>query len=408
MNKRKHWWIVLLIVLSLTLSGCSEAGTSLISRFPFGAKLDNPAITECNVKTEGIEVKWDKIEDADKYQLYRKQNDEEWTMITETDSELYYDTDVMNEQSYSYYVRSVSEKIESAETDMDENSYSVVFYKSPEDLSVSSGFHCVHLEWTSMNSIDRYRIYKKEVQETQPEEATESVVPESTSTEITEVTEENVPESTSTEIADSAEVNGWHELTLVNGNRYDDTGVFSGHTYVYTICCVNEINERISAYDEAGQTVTYVEAPLITALKNSEKGVDIEWKPIEGVEKYRVFRQIVSADDSTDSSWEAVADVDACKYTDASVENNTGYLYSVSCLDTEGKNEISSYDPGGTSTVYYRVPDGMQIANTINGVKLSWTPVAGVNKYISTVTQMMENFRLFLPPEQQIMLIMML
>lgn len=261
-----------------------------------------PAFSRPSLKNalNGVEITWKALSGVDKYNAYRKQENGIWNKLAEVAELNYIDTTAENNGIYSYAVVSYADDKQVDTTSFDKNSASVTFYAPPSDLKASNGKNMIHLEWTSNDGADRYRIYRKEVAVFQPKVAesvdgiatTEDAQATMESTEATTENSQGITEKT-IKTTESAEDKPWMELALVTGNSYDDTSVISGDTYAYTICRVDEKDQEISAYDLNGTSIAYYDMPTGITLTNTADGVQVTWKEVRGASNYRIYRSLV-------------------------------------------------------------------------------------------------------------------
>ncbi len=82
-----------------------------------------------------------------------------------------------------------------------------------------------------------------------------------------------------------------------------------------------------------------------------------------------------------ESSFTALAKVSGTSYTDKTAEVGKTYIYTVRCMNAEGKY-IGIYDTNGKSiTIEALVKAEFTVEYGISGVKISWNEVDGAAKY---------------------------
>ena len=162
----------------------------------------------------------------------------------------------------------------------------------------------------------------------------------------------------------------WEQLGTTTATSYTDSSAVSGTSYIYTIRAYN--SGGLSGYDAAGLSITYL-APTSVKLANSTSGVQVTWKKIPEAEGYYVYRRLAG------DSWKRLAtikDVNTLTYTDASAASGTDYEYTVT-------GYLKGYKSGytGVAWVFLTTPSVNGAQNIENGVKVSWTKVAGADGY---------------------------
>ncbi|MCH5317674.1 MAG: fibronectin type III domain-containing protein [Eubacterium sp.] len=120
---------------------------------------------------------------------------------------------------------------------------------------------------------------------------------------------------------------------------------------------------------------TLLPTPMITSLVNTEYGIEIGWKEVEGAEKYRVFYRIDGDD------WVIAGDTEETSYTWTDVKSSIEYIFTVCCINEDGSDNTSEYDSEGLSITYISVPKLISVSNSATGAKISWQKVEGAEKY---------------------------
>ncbi len=154
---------------------------------------------------------------------------------------------------------------------------------------------------------------------------------------------------------------------------YKDTSVKSGESYRYKAVPVNS-SEEGTCKKEA--SLIYLAAPTQLKAANSPKGVKISWKKSEGADSYTIYRKLPS-----ESSWSHAGFVgNTSSFVDQSVESATDYIYTVRAKIS--KKTSSNYIKEGVSVKFVSTPELKSIANTANGIKISWNKVDNTTSYI--------------------------
>lgn len=182
----------------------SNLGTSKYLRVVATPKL----LSTANNAT-GILFKWNKVDGATEYRVYRKAaGDAEWTYLKTTKNLFYPDYDVEGGVQYTYTVRAVCDGWYS---DFVRTGTSIVRLENPELLEAAAGNNGISVSWGKVDGAKSYNVYKR--------------------------------------TADS----GWRLIAVVDGVRaatYTDTNVESGTKYIYTVKAIN--GKNISNCDKVG------------------------------------------------------------------------------------------------------------------------------------------------------------
>ncbi len=180
---------------------------------------------------------------------------------------------------------------------------------------------------------------------------------------------------------------GWKGMATVTTNSYIDTDVTNGHTYTYTVRCVDAVGNFTSGYSDKGWTYTYnyqsapaqLATPSITGFESTAQGVKIKWNAVSGAHGYRVFYK-------GSSGWKGMDNVTTNSYVDTDVRNGGTYTYTVRCIDANGSFVSGYNDTGWKYTYNYQsgqlaTPSITGFESTAQGVKIKWNAVAGAHGY---------------------------
>ena len=115
-------------------------------------------------------------------------------------------------------------------------------------------------------------------------------------------------------------------------------------------------------------------APVLKSISAANGGIRFLWDPVPGAASYRVYRK------TDGGSWSRIGETTAASYTDRTAETETGYTYTVRCLDSSG-SLISDYYPSGIKLSLAEVPVLSGISNMAGGVKITWDSSAGAETY---------------------------
>ncbi len=166
----------------------------------------------------------------------------------------------------------------------------------------------------------------------------------------------------------------WKGIATTSGLSLTHKGLKGGVVYRYTVRAIGKDGEFCSGFNREGYENTFIAPPELTAVRNSEKGVFIEWTNREGAENYRVYRK-------TDSSgWSRLADTTACEYTDTTAASGKKYYYTVRAITADG-SDWTSYYTDGKSVTYIKAPWIKGFYNTANSMEIKWGKCPGAAKY---------------------------
>ncbi len=140
--------------------------------------------------------------------------------------------------------------------------------------------------------------------------------------------------------------------------------------------------EEWSAYElptEAFHTPDDLSIPRITGFRSLGSGIEISIDPVPGAEKYRFYFK------NKNGNWEKMGETTGAPFVSTNaVEVGKTYTYTVRCIKADLSSFTSDYYKTGWSYTYDPQLDTPQITHieaTNDGVKISWAPVEGAEKY---------------------------
>lgn len=163
----------------------------------------------------------------------------------------------------------------------------------------------------------------------------------------------------------------WKKVTDTSNLSATDPNAVSGKTNVYTVCCISTDGDEVSQYDGEGISVKYL-APPTLKLYGRNKGMRVQWEPVNGASSYRIYRQ------NDDESWTAVKTTSSTKWTDTSAVVNKTYSYKAVSITEE---DALSCESSAVSMKYLPTPVLKSAVGVKNGVTISWDKVPGAEKY---------------------------
>ena len=319
----------------------SEKGRSLMSILPYNecllnatwhyAKASKPATPKATTTNEigGVQVKWDAVEGATKYNIYRRQAGySTWVNQGTTIGTTFLDKNVTSGIYYIYSVRAYNTSGEYS--DYDSTKTKTIMYISTPSTSTTNLVNGVQVKWNSVAGATKYNVYRR------------------------------VGGSSS-----------WVLLGSPTGTNLVDKNVKNGTYYVYSVRAVNGAN--ISAFD-TNKTVTIqpvtAPTPVTTNLAN---GVQVSWAKATGATKYNVYRRAAGS-----SAWVLLGSTTGTSLVDKGVTNGKYYVYSIRAINSTG---YSAFDTKKTDTIQPITAPTAKVAKKSNGVQVSWNTVTGATKY---------------------------
>ncbi len=169
----------------------------------------------------------------------------------------------------------------------------------------------------------------------------------------------------------------WKGLGNTSSTSMIDTDVSSGHTYTYTIRCLDSNGNYISDYISSGWKHTFIGTPKVSSISSTVYGVKLSWAKVEGAYQYRIFYK-------SSSGWKGMANTTSTTYIDDDVRSGNSYTYTVRCLDKDG-NFISGYNSDGWKIKFVKptlsTPKITEFENDNMGINITWKKVEGAYAY---------------------------
>mgnify|MGYP004622984653 FL=1 len=311
----------------------------------------NPNLTSVtSVEYNAIELKWDKVDGANGYKIYRKlPSDKNYkeliTLYEQTDK--YTDQTVTCGTTYQYIIRSF--RYENGKTYTSGNNSAVSCKAVPPVVKVkvaSTGYNSLNVSWVKVNGATGYRIYFKK---------------------------------------DNAK--NWTTLaTFENGSltSCEHRKLTTGVNYTYTVrAYYKDGNKTIwGDFNQTGVTKKPVtSAPkLVSVTSSTATNVTVKWETVSGANGYKVMRK---ADGS--KTWSTIGTTNSKKlsYTDKKVSCGVKYHYTVRAYRNVSKKPVlGSYNSNGLEIM--TIPDrpvvSVSSAN-YNKLNVSWSRSNGATGY---------------------------
>ncbi|MGN1316722.1 MAG: leucine-rich repeat protein [Acutalibacteraceae bacterium] len=291
-----------------------------------------PAIWYAYTDKISANVFWENVEGAEYYEIYRKTDNGDFEKIAEVgcdEDTVFCDATVENGKTYTYCVVSVKGNVKSSS----EKSVDIEFIKisTPALVSAKMTQKGIYVAWKTVGDADGYILYRK---------------------------------------TDSTQ---WSEIADFKGGvtAFEDTTCKSGETYYYTVKAYSGTVESGCDYD--GVSAMYLSIPKLKKAENTSSGIKITWEKVAGANGYIIGRK------SGSGSWTKIAQTkDVNTYTDKTAKAGTTYTYTVVpvCDNVKG-----FYNEEGIT--YRRLSNVTteSIANTADGIKLTWKPVSNCTGY---------------------------
>jgi len=308
-------------------------GSSYTSYYDPGKSVDYiaaPKLLAASSTGDGIKISWEASAGAAAYRVFYRNSNGGWTRLGQTEGTSFVDSDVRSGGTYTYTVRCISSDGGKYTSYFYNEGVTGTFLSAPEITSLTCGAEGVNIAWGAVEGAEKYRVYYYGSK-------------------------------------------GWTRMLDTEDTSYVDKDVASGHTYKYTVRCINADGTAFTSGYLSGKSVYYIAAPTITSMTNTTEGVKITWAAETGAEKYRVYYY-------GRNGWTKMADTTSTSYVDADVSSGVTYTYTVRCLNSAG-NAFTSYFKPGVKHTFIAAPQITALRWGDASVGITWGPVTGAELY---------------------------
>lgn len=403
----------------------------------------NPNLTSAtSVEYNAIELKWDKVDGASGYKIYRKlPSDKNYkeliTLYGQIDK--YTDQTVTCGTTYQYIIKSF--RYENGKTYTSGNNSAVSCKAVPPVVKVkvaSTGYNSLNVSWEKVNGATGYRIYFKKdnaknwttlatfengsltscehrklttgVNYTYTvrayyKDGSKTIWGDFNQTGVTKKPVTSAPKlvsvtsSTATNVTVKWETvsgaNGykvmrkadgsktWSTIGTTNSKRlsYTDKKVSCGVKYHYTVRAYRNVSKKpvLGSYNSNGlEIMTIPDRPVVSVSSANYNKLNVSWSRSNGATGYKVYRKVVNG------TYKLIRNISggaATGFTDT-VECGTEYYYYVTAYVINNKVEYGSFDSEAVKGK--AVPQTVKLGSpstTKGQAKINWSTVTGATGY---------------------------
>ena len=267
------------------------------------AKPDTPKAITTN-EISGVNVTWNKVEGATKYNVYRRQGGyKTWTLVGTTTGNTLLDKNVKSGVYYCYSVRAYNSLGKYSDF-VQANTQTRKYMATPKLTTIYNHVNGLAIKWNAVAGVTNgYRVYRRGAGSTY-----------------------------------------WTYLGTTKNLYFIDNGVknASGGYYRYTVIADGGYHSK---FDTTGLYLKRLANPALTSAVSSTSGITVKWGAVKGTTGYYVYRK------TANSSWVRVAAVGGTNNTtflDKTAKKGTTYTYTVRAVygaTTSAYNAgISCYD----------------------------------------------------------------
>ncbi len=284
----------------------------------------SPTVTSVANISEGVELKWNNIENASYYSIYRKAIgvETELTEYATVVSNSFVDADVEVGKAYTYSIKAVNDYGESAFT---KTGYTITRVPATVVTSVVPMADRIVVTFDKVDGVDGYNIYRKTA---------------------------------------SSE---WEKagVASVNSENFEDMKALSGMEYYY--CAVPFIGNSESQKISTIESVYYLKVPQNVKAINTKDAIKVTWDVVGGAAEYYVYRKT-----NTTENLELVASIRAgneLEYIDTFVEVDEIYQYVVQAISVKGTSFYSEPSP---ETMRITCVTNVGAERALDGIYIKW------------------------------------
>lgn len=287
-----------------------------------------PVLSSASVTENGIDIKWQKVEEAFAYRvMYKASNSTEWNQLTDTDKCEYIQTQFKKGIEYTYTVYVIDEK-QNIVSGCDNAGIKTTYLAQPKISNLSLAAGGIKIDWAEVKGAQCYRVFLKNK-------------------------------------------NNWKIIGTTEENSLTHKKLNNAKDYTYTVRCISSDKKSYtSTFDETGMTKKYYSEPKLVKLDFSPKGPSLSWNSVEGASKYQVFYKL---DNEKNWKTEKGMIVKSTSFVDTKAEFGHKYTYTVKCLNDKDEY-ISFHNPKGLSITYLETPN-VRATLSDGAITISWDKV---------------------------------
>lgn len=314
-----------------TVRCINAAGTEFTSGYLPGKKVKYyaaPTISSLTGTEDGVRISWGAVSGVQKYRVYYHGRNG-WTKLVDTANTSFVDKEVTSGGTYTYTVRCLNNAGD-AFLSWYKPGVTITYIAAP-DFKLSCNEKSITVSWDEVKGAELYRVYIRGA-------------------------------------------NGWTKVTDTTATSYEDKNVSSGTTYSYTVRCLNKDATKATSDFYSDRSIKFVDTPRLTDVKSGPDGVEVSWNGSTGATKYRVYYK-------NGNDWIRAGETTSTTFVHTAAESGRDYTYTVRCINANGTQFESSFDPIGKTVHYIAAPKNLHAESYNNSIKISWTPSAGAVKY---------------------------
>lgn len=325
-------------------SGCSDYSQSDIgyALLPIPSAPTNVSASD-GLFTDRIQITWQSTSGATNYQLYRSDTANGIkTQIANQASTIYNDLNVIQGNSYWYWVKACNQS-GCSDFSQSDNGYALLpIPNPPSSISASDGTFTdrVQIDWSIAPGADNYQLFRSDT-----------------------------INGTKTQVATPA------------SNSYVDYSIQQGTVYWYWIKACN--GSGCSGFSVADSGYALIPIPSIPVGLTATDGtfsdrVQLSWQENSGAEAFNIYRST-----NVNGTRSLIGTSQSNSYSDTNAVINVTYWYWIKACNQTGCSDFSASDSGFAA---YQIPDAPVSVEASDGtypdkVDVSWSTVPTATSY---------------------------
>ena len=272
-----------------------EDGSAYISKAQKVSFLDAPVLKSATNSSKGVVVKWNNVNGAEVYSVYRKTANSSWAKIGSTTGVSFTDKTAKSGIKYFYTVIANSSV---AKSGYDTCGVSIYYIETPKLSSATNKNGAVVVKWASVNGAKSYNVYRK-----------------------------------------TTKNGSWVKIASTTSTSYTDKNVKSGSNYFYTVKAYNA--NITSSFVTSGIATKYLSTPKLSKVTSGKSGVSVSYSKVTGATGYSIYRK------TGNGGWVKLTTVkgnNKTTYLDKTAKKDITYTYTVRAVNDQ---YMSSYNAKG-------------------------------------------------------------
>lgn len=294
-------------------------------------RVGRPALKSAEEVTGAIKVRWYKVEGAVSYRVFRHtESDNTWQYIGNATVNGYQDKTAKPNKTYYYTVSAVcSNGGNEFVGGQDKNGVSAKRVLSAPKITSLSGLKTkITLQWNSVKAAQSYLVERMEFGGV------------------------------------------WQTLGTTTELSYRDTGRSAEKTYYYRVRAAKKAGDKTIYGDAQKPLVQRPGSTVLIGAEPSGSGLRVQWKPVDGVKSYRVYRRA-----SQEEKWSCIGTASDTSYQDNQAAAGK-YWYTVRAISQNPTTFYGAFDKTGVAGMReLATPEMVKISNVGSGIRVEWKKV---------------------------------